>query len=202
MHGYSDRINHALAFAAKHRAPRAPVMGTLAFTAHPSNVAIILARHGADETTIVAAILHHVLEITPVPERPPIERKISEKFGSVVLVVATDAAECCVDDKGGAIGWTQRKRALLSQLMVMETRALDICCADEIHECGSTIALIERLGPEYLEADEPPSAPHVLGWYGDLVEVLTRRVDWPARGMRQELATLRDRLAASIDRSG
>ena len=48
MQGYSDRINHALAFAAKHHAPRAPLDGTLPFVAHPANVAIILARHGAE----------------------------------------------------------------------------------------------------------------------------------------------------------
>ena len=65
MHGYSDRINHAFAFAAKYHAPRAPSEGAMTFVAHPANVAVILARHGADELTIVAGILHHVLEATP-----------------------------------------------------------------------------------------------------------------------------------------
>lgn len=202
MHGYSDRINHALAFTAKHHHLHAPVLGRLAFIAHPANVAVILARHGADETTLVAGIIHHVLEVTPSPDRKAVEQKVCDKFGPVVLAVARDAAECCVDDHGSPIAWVHRKRALMSQLLVMGPRSLDICCADEIHECGSAIALVERMGPEYLDAHELASGPHALGWYGDLVQALDRRVDWPARGMRQELITLRERLADAIKRAG
>lgn len=201
MNGYSDRVNHALAFSAKHHSPRAPMLGRLAFIAHPANVAIILARHGADETTLVAGVLHHVLEVTPDPERPTLEKRMREKFGPVIVAVACDAAECCVDELGAPIPWVHRKRALLSRLLAMEPRSLDICCADEIHECGSAIALVERMGPEYLEAHELASGPHALGWYGDLLESLGRRVDWPARGMRHELHALRDRLADVIERS-
>lgn len=35
MQGYSDRINHALAFAAKHHAPRTPEDGALNFVEWP-----------------------------------------------------------------------------------------------------------------------------------------------------------------------
>ena len=201
MNGYSDRINHALSFTAKHHHRHAPVLGRLAFIAHPANVAVILARHGADEITLVAGILHHVLEATPSPERRAMEQRICDKFGSVVLAVARDAAECCVDDHGAPIPWVQRKRAFMSQLLAMGPRSLDICCADEIHECGSAIALVERMGPEYLDAHELANGPQALGWYGDLVVALDRRVDWPARGMRAELVALRDRLADAIDRA-
>jgi (p)ppGpp synthase/HD superfamily hydrolase len=55
--GYSDRIAHALAFSAKY-APTPRGRGTgPGQTTHPANVAVILARHGCDETTIVAGIL-------------------------------------------------------------------------------------------------------------------------------------------------
>lgn len=199
MNGYNDRINHALAFTAKHHAPHAPVLGRLGFIARPANVAIILARHGAEEVTLVAGIVHHALEMIPDGERRPVERKISDKFGSVVLAVARDAAECCVDHDGTPVPWVHRKRAMLGRLLAMDPRALDICCADEIHECGSAIALARRLGPEYLEAHDLGSGPHALGWYRDLIESLGRRVDWPERGMRQELRFLFDRLAPTLD---
>lgn len=198
MHGYSDRINHAFAFAAKYHAPRAPAEGAMTFVAHPSNVAVILARHGADEITIVAGILHHVLEATPGDERDLIGRKIQEKFGSVVLGIASDAAEQHLDGRGEPIAWTHRKRTLLGHLVVMEPRGLDICCADEIHQCGTAIALVERLGEEYLAPHGFSAGPQCLGWYGDLLDALDRRTDWPARGMRHELAALRARLAAAL----
>ena len=198
MHGYSDRINHAFAFAAKYHAPRAPSEGAMTFVAHPANVAVILARHGADELTIVAGILHHVLEATPGSERSDVSHKIAEKFGPVVLAVATDAAEHHVDDRGEPIGWTHRKRVLLNHLLIMEPRSLDICCADEIHDCGTAIALVERLGSEYLAVHGLPPAPQALGWYGDLLDALDRRTDWPARAMRHEMAALRARLMAAL----
>ncbi len=198
MHGYSDRINHALAFAAKHHAPRAPLTGAMHFLAHPANVAIILARHGADETTLVAGILHHVLEVAPPMGRDALARKIGQKFGPVVLGVAVDAVEPMVDAQGELLPWPHRKRCLLTALATMEPRALDICCADEIHQCGTAITLVERLGVEYLQSGGLAPAPIVHAWYGDLDTVLGRREDWPGRGLRHELGALRRRLAAAV----
>lgn len=198
MHGYSDRINHAFAFTAKYYGPRAPREGAMTFLAHPANVAVVLARHGADELTIVAGILHHVIEATPAPELPSMGAKILENFGSVVLAIATDAADHHVDERGEPISWTHRKRVLLNHLLIMEPRALDICCADEIHDCGTAIALVERLGGEYLATHGLPPAPQALGWYGDLLDALDRRTDWPARAMRHELAALRARLMNAL----
>src|SRR5690606_15880323 len=68
MHGYSDRIHHALSYLAKHYHPHAPADQPLPFVAQPYNLIVILARHGADEITLVAGILHHLIEIAPPPE--------------------------------------------------------------------------------------------------------------------------------------
>ena len=199
MHGYSDRINHAFAFASKYRAPHAPVHGEMTFLAHPSNVAVILARHGADEITLVSGILHHVLEVTPLIDREELEEKIAEKFGTVVLTVALDAMEPLLDARGDSLPWAHRKRILLGQLMNMEPRALDICCADELHQCGTAIAVVERLGEEYLAPHGLPFGPAAVCWYDDLADALGRRMDWPANGMRHELVNLRARLAAALE---
>lgn len=200
MRGYSDRINHAFAFAAKYRSPRAPSTGAMHFMAHPANVAVILARHGVDDITLVAGILHHVLEATTPEEHGLLCQKIGDKFGSVVLAVVRDAAEPRFDATGTPLEWGHRKRLLLSHLLTMDPRAMDICCADEVHECGSTIALVERLGPEYLAANGLPSGPPVLCWYDDLLEALDTRVDWPDRGLRDEIVTLQGQLAVVLDR--
>src|SRR3979411_569773 len=62
IRGYSDRINHAFAFAAKHH-DRMVRKGTrLPYLTHPANVAVILTRYGQDEQTIVSGILHDVIE--------------------------------------------------------------------------------------------------------------------------------------------
>jgi (p)ppGpp synthase/HD superfamily hydrolase len=200
--GYNDRINHAFAFAAKYRGPRMPAEGGMTFLAHPANVAVILARHDADEVTLVAGIVHHVLEVTQPLDLAGIERKIDEKFGPAVLAIARDAMEPLLDERGVPLDWTHRKRILLSHLHLMDPRALDICCADEIHHCGTSIAVLERLGPEYLTPHGFPSGPLALCWYDDLLESLARRTDWPAHGMLLELRTLRDRFARATGGAG
>ena len=59
--GYSDRINHALAFAAKHHDQQVRKGTRLPYLTHPANVAIILTRYGRDESTIVAGILRSMI---------------------------------------------------------------------------------------------------------------------------------------------
>lgn len=196
MRGYSDRINHAFTFAAKHYAPRAPRHAPHPFLAHPSNVAVILLRHGADETTVVASVLHHLLEICCEAERREMEHKISDKFGPVVLGVACDAAAGRVDHNGEALDWRLRKREVMRLLATMEPRALDIRCADEIHECGTAIAVVQRLGPEYLEPQGHANGREIIAWFDDLAAALGRRIDWPGHTLRDELRALTGQLAA------
>ena len=198
MNGYSDDINHAFAFATKYRAPYAPVEGAMTFLAHPANVAVILARHGADEVTLVAGILHHVLEVTPQRHHADVRAKIEDKFGVAVLLLAREAFEGYEDERGIPLSWLQRKRTLLHQLLVMSPRAIDICCADEIHQCGTSLAIVERLGGEYLSLHGLPSSAPELGCYDDILAALDRRTDWHARGMKNELHSLKTRLEAAL----
>jgi (p)ppGpp synthase/HD superfamily hydrolase len=198
MHAYSDDINHAFAFAAKYRAPYAPAAGGMTFVAHPANVAVILARHGADEVTLVAAILHHVLEVTPTAHHADVGARIEDKFGVGVRLLAEEAYEPRQTDRGEPLAWPQRKRELLNQLLAMSPRALDICCADEIHECGTALAITERLGREYLTPYGLPATDGDLGCYDDILGALDRRPDWHTRAMKLELHGLRVRLGDAL----
>src|SRR5918912_3757558 len=120
MHGYSDRINHAFAFAAKYYGAVAPAGSGMDYLAHPANVAVILARYGCEQVTIVAGILHHVLEESPPDRWPVLEQKIAEKFGPVALAVAKDALEPKFNRRGIERAWQARKQEYLSQLAIAE----------------------------------------------------------------------------------
>jgi len=200
MQGYSDRVNHAFTYLAKHYLPRIQRSASLPSLALPANVAIILVRHGAEETTVVASILHHLLEIAAPSERAEVAHRIGERFGPVVLGVASDAASRQHDEHGQPLPWRSRKREVMSQLVTMEPRAIDIRCADEIHECGSAITTVNRLGPEYLESSGLGSGREVVAWYDDVCSALERRLDWPSQPMRLELGTLSRRLDALMRR--
>src|SRR5690348_18092592 len=83
MNGYSDRISHALAFAAKHhdqqvrRGTRLPY-----FTAAP-NVAVILSRYDRDDDTVVSGALRDVVQdyVRDGASVEMLEGRIGEKFG-------------------------------------------------------------------------------------------------------------------------
>jgi (p)ppGpp synthase/HD superfamily hydrolase len=190
MHGYSDRINHAFAFAAKYYGAAAPAGSGMDYLAHPANVAIILARYGCEQVTIVGGILHHVLEVTGPARRPPLERKIGDKFGPIALAIARDALEPKYDRRGAERAWQPCKQEYLGQLATAEPRALDVCVADELHVCGSTITALRRLGPEYLRALSRAGSEQTIWWYRSMLEVLEDRADWPRREMLSELRLL------------
>ncbi len=201
MHGYSDRINHALSFAAKYYVTAAPAGVTMDYIAHPANVAVILTRYGCEQVTVVAGILHHVLEETPPDRRPMLEQKISEKFGPVVLAIARDALEPKYDRRGAERPWQQCKSEYLTQLAAAEPRALDICVADELHACGSTITALRRLGVEYLRTLSRAGSEQTVWWYRSMLEVLESRSDWPRREMLEELRMMSADLVRSLRRS-
>src|SRR3954466_12448072 len=201
MHGYSDRINHAFAFAAKYHGAVAPAGAGMDYLAHPANVAIILARYDCDQITIVAGILHHVLEEALPDTRQELERKIADKFGPVVLAVAKDALEPKFDRRGGERAWQPCKQEYLTQLATAEPRALDIIVADELHSCGSTMTALRRLGMEYLRTVSRASSEQTIWWYRSLLEILAARSDWPRREMLSELRLMSADMVRSLRQS-
>ena len=198
MHGYSDRINHAFAFAAKYYNVLAPAGAGVDYLAHPANVAIILARSGCEQVTIVAGILHHVLEESPPDHWPVLEQKISEKFGPVALAVAKDAIEPKFDRRGIERQWQPCKQEYLTQLAIAEPRAVDIIVADELHACCSIMTALRRLGVEYLRTVSRAGSEQTIWWYRSMLEILTARSDWPQREMISELRMMSADLVRSL----
>src|SRR5437763_1593710 len=102
MNGYSDRINHALAFAAKHHDRQVRKGTRLPYLTHPANVAIILTRYDRDEDTVVAGILHDVIEdcVREQYTREMLESRVADKFGAQVLITVLSVTHRVVDDDG------------------------------------------------------------------------------------------------------
>lgn len=202
MSGYSDRIAHAFAFAAKHIGAYAPDTGTAAFLAHPASVAVILTRYGCDQVTVVAGILHHVLEAAPYRARLELEPRIHDKFGHAVLSVARAALEPRFDMHGQERQWQEAHDEYLMLLASTDPRAVDICVADELHRCGTSLATVRRLGCEYVADSTHATAAQAVWWYRSLLEVLTRRPDWSRPAMLEELRGLSVELARHLMEGG
>ena len=144
--GYSDRINHALAFAAKHHDQQVRKGTRLPYLTHPANVAIILTRYGCDETTVVAGILHDVIEdcVTKDYTREMLEQRIASKFGSDVLETVLAVTHRKYDDDGEEFTPDERKQDYLDRLNGASPRALWVCAADKLHNANSILSDLNR----------------------------------------------------------
>ena len=144
--GYSDRVNHALAFAAKHhdqqvrRGTRAP------YATHPANVAIILTRYQQDDTTVVAGILFQVIEdsVQQGFSRETLDQRIAGKFGEPALDIALAVVERRVDDDGIELSPDERRDDALTRLADAGESSRWLCAAHVLHNAGTLLADLRR----------------------------------------------------------
>lgn len=144
--GYSDVINHALAFAAKHHDRQVRKGTKLPYLTHPANVAIILTRYGCENETVVAGILHDVIEdcIRDGYTREMLEQRIGDKFGSKVLDTVLAVTYRRHDDEGVELSADERKADYLARLADASVEARWVCAADKIHNASSIVADLRR----------------------------------------------------------
>jgi (p)ppGpp synthase/HD superfamily hydrolase len=135
VNGYSDRINHALAFAAKHHDRQVRKGTRLPYLTHPANVAIILTRYARDEDTVIAGILHDVIEdcIRENYTRAMLEQRIGDKFGNDVLDAVLAVTERNIADDGTELSSEERKDDYLERLSMAGDSARWVCAADKLH---------------------------------------------------------------------
>jgi (p)ppGpp synthase/HD superfamily hydrolase len=144
--GYSDRINHAFAFAAKHHDQQVRKGTRLPYLTHPANVAVILTRYGQDEDTVVAGILHDVVEdcVRDRYTREMLEQRIGEKFGAEVLDAVLAVTKRALDDDGIEMSSEEQKADYLERLAQAGERARWLCAADKVHNGRSVLADLKR----------------------------------------------------------
>jgi (p)ppGpp synthase/HD superfamily hydrolase len=146
MTGYSDRINHAFAFAAKHHDRQVRKGTRLPYLTHPANVAIILARYGQDDTTVVAGILHDVIEdcVREGWTSEILDERIGDKFGSETLQTVLAVTLRRNDDDGNELDKEEKRADLLIRLANADTRARWVCAADMVHTGNTILADLKR----------------------------------------------------------
>lgn len=196
--GYSDTIHHALAFCAKHHpgpVSRYDGHNPLLSTA---NVAVILARHQADDTTIVAAILKQLIDACPQVRITPVHQNIARRFGGMVAAAVEAAADPRFDPLGRERTWKASRFEALARLSGASARVADICIAVEIHVCGMALTDIRRLGVEYARTAAPAPLADLLWWHGSILEVLGSRGSECRPSLQSEFRQLSREVAAYL----
>ncbi|MEO7082715.1 MAG: HD domain-containing protein [Gemmatimonadaceae bacterium] len=166
--GYSDRINHALAFAAKHHDQRVRQGTRLPYVTQPANVAVILARYDQDDETVIAGILHDVIEdcVRESYTREMLEQRIADKFGSGVVDMVLAVTLRRVDDDGVELGYDDRRDDYLKRLDGASDAARWVCAADTLHNASAIVADLRRtIDPQSVWSRFTGGRNETIRWY-------------------------------------
>ena len=168
MSGYSDRINHALAFAAKHHDVQVRKGTRLPYFTQPANVAVILTRYDQDEATVVAGILHEVVEdcVRQHYTREMLEDRIAQKFGPEVLDTVLAVTKRRTDDDGVEMSKEEQNEDYLARLATADDRARWGLAADQVHNACTTVADLRRTEyPESVWARSASGREATIRWF-------------------------------------
>jgi (p)ppGpp synthase/HD superfamily hydrolase len=197
--GYSDVINHALAFAAKHHDRQVRKGTRLPYLTHPANVAIILTRYGCGNDTVVAGILHDVIEdcVRDGYTAEMLEQRIGDKFGAKVLETVLAVTYRKNDDDDVELSVDERKTDYLERLATANDEARWVCAADKIHNASSIVADLRRtIDPQTVWSRFSGGKSGTARWYRQVYERL-REVGFDA-----PIMTELDQVSSELDELG
>jgi len=173
--GYSDRINHAFAFAAKHHDQQVRKGTRLPYLTQPANVAVILTRYGRDESVVVAGILHDTVAdvVREGWSLDTIRDRIGQKFGDDALDLVLAVVERRVDDDGVELAPDDRKTDLLARLGQASDDARWVCAADKVHGAWTLVHDLARTAfPETVWGRFSAGREGTVRWYRALADRL------------------------------
>lgn len=174
IQGYSDRVTHALAFAAKHHDAEARKGTRAPYFIQPASVALILSRYGCADHAVVAAILYRVVDdwvragFTPAM----LAERIGAKFGTDVLTILLEIARRRARDDGQPLTPEEQYQDFLDRLGAASTDAHWVCAADRLHECAALLADLRRTQfPDVVWSRVPGGADGVVARHRPVVAV-------------------------------
>lgn len=175
--GYSDAINHAFAFAAKHHDRQVRKGTKLPYFTQPANVAVILSRYGCADNTVVAGILHDVAQdsIREGATLEMLEQRIGEKFGAEPLSLLLAVTQRRLDDDGVELDLDEMKTDYLDRLASAPRPALWVSAAEKLHNVNSLLSDVRRtMDPDSVWSRTSGGRDATVKWYRDVLNRFTQ----------------------------
>jgi (p)ppGpp synthase/HD superfamily hydrolase len=175
LHGYSDRINHALAFAAKHNDREVRKGTRLPYGTHGANIAVILTKYDREEPIVVAGILLDVIAdcVRERFTREMLDQRIADKFGADALETALAVTLRLTDDDGVELSHDEQRDDYLERLEQAPEAARWVCAADAIHAASTILADLKRtIDPDSVWGRYQWGKRGTIRWYRRLYERL------------------------------
>lgn len=140
---------------------------------HPYSVAWILADNGAPEETVVAALLHDVLEDVKGYGFNKMQADFGERVTALVQAVSEDKDPNVETDEKE--NWLERKEKYLAHLASADPEAVRISVADKIHNLQSMTAAYAVEGDSLWARFNAP-ADKKLWFYGEVLRIARQRL--------------------------
>jgi len=152
------------------------------YIVHPMAVAMILSRYTKDNDTIIAGVLHDVLEDV----NPAVYSKadMEKQFGPFITKIVEEVSEIISEDAGMSAAarkelerktWKLRKERYLKRLEKDSTPAMMVCAADKIHNLVSMREIFLELGRGAFEHFNAPKEEK-FWFYGRCLEILQKKL--------------------------
>lgn len=170
---FTDQIRLAIDTAARlHDGQRRrDAAGTPAIS-HPYGVAMILVQHpDVSEDTIIAGLLHDVLEDVDSVKYGADQMK--QDFGSDVVEIVQQ-----VSDDTRIKDWQLRKQAYLRELETARSEALMVSAADMTHNLASFVDSY-KLSPDMFSKRFTGTPEQQLWFYGERAGLIHQRLEHP-----------------------
>ncbi|MEN8164914.1 MAG: HD domain-containing protein [Acidobacteriota bacterium] len=132
------------------------------YVSHLVGVVGILARLGAGDEVLAAALLHDYLEDVPDGDG---RRSIEQAVGTRVLRLVLEVTEDKRLDRDERETWDERKKEQIDHVAEMSDKAVLIKAADLLHNLGSMVHDLDRAAVPALVWDRFNAPPQRQLWY-------------------------------------
>jgi (p)ppGpp synthase/HD superfamily hydrolase len=132
---------------------------------HVAAVALILDRMGFDEDTVIAGLLHDIVEDTPATLD-----EVTERFGVVVTEIVRHCSEVKSDARGLKRPWIDRKRDHIAALADAPLSAKSVVLADKLHNLVCIELDLRDGRPVWSEFNA--EREQILWYYDAMIEAL------------------------------
>ena len=198
MTGYSDRLNHAFAYAAKHHDRQVRKGARAPYLTQPANVAVILTRYGRDEDIVVAGILHDVVEdcVQEGWTAEMLDDRLGTKFGSAAVALAVAVVRRRHDDEGVEFSREESRADQLRRIAVAPDAARWVAAADAVHALGALSADLRRTIDREAGWARAGGRDAVLAFSAELLTALgaggwSGAIGEELQGLREEVGDIR-----------
>ncbi len=164
----SEKTLEALEFASiAHRVQHRKGAQDVPYISHPAMVGTILARGGFDESTVIAGILHDVIEDTSFGYSD-----IAEKFGKEIANTVMHVSE----DK--SLPYLERKQKYLDNLKTAPEEALAVSMADSMANLMS-ISIYDNIYHQEIEGEYKNAVASLVKNGTAKIEIVSGRIKHP-----------------------